>query len=214
MKSGTFAYQCGTIAYQMQAKRERLAAQRQALVDGFCLAVEERGIVGATVVDIVRHARVSKRTFYEHFADKEACFVAAYRDLSEQTQQAIAAAVDFEAPWQEQIAAAVRVYLEVLDSRPKLTRACFLGIQAAGVHGIALRREVLERFAELVRGLVAEARKREPNLRPLTSTMAMAMVGGMNELMLLRVEKQMRMGDLADTAVTLWKAVVAPTVAR
>jgi hypothetical protein len=41
--------------------------------------------------------------------------------------------------------------------------------------------------------------------------MAMAMVGGMNELMLLKVEKQMRMADLAETAVTLWKAVVAPS---
>ena len=197
----------------MQAKTQRLVAQRQALVDGFCLAVEERGIVGATVVDVVRHARVSKRTFYEHFADRDACFLAAYRDLSEQTMQAIAAAVDVDAPWEEQIAAAVRVYLEVLDSRPKLTRACFIGIQATGARGLALRREVLERFAELVRSFVAQARKRRPELRALTPTMAMAMVGGMNELMLLRVEKQMRMSDLAETAVTLWKAVVAPTAA-
>jgi hypothetical protein len=44
--------------------------------------------------------------------------------------------------------------------------------------------------------------------------MAMAMVGGMNELMLLKVEKQMRMADLAETAVTLWKAVVAPAGKR
>ena len=168
-------------------------------------------MAGATIADIVRHARVSKRTFYEHFADKEACFVAAYRELSEQTMQAIAAAVDFERPWDEQIAAAVRVYLGVLDSRPKLTRALFLGVHAAGARGIGLRREVLERFAELTRGFVAEARKRQPELRPLTPAMATAMVGGMNELMLLKVEKQMRMADLAETAVTLWKAVVAPT---
>jgi AcrR family transcriptional regulator len=198
----------------MQAKTLRAIgeAHRIALIDGFCLAVEERGIEGATVVDVVRHARVSKRTFYEHFPDKEACFVAAYRALADQTMQAVAAAVDAhaDAPWDRQISAAVRVYLEVLDSRPRLTRAFFLGVHAAGARGIALRREVLERFAALTRGFVTAARKQRPELRPLSPTMAMAMVGGMNELMLLRVEKQMRMADLADTAVTLWKAVVAP----
>ena len=199
----------------MQRKRQSaVAAQRLAVIEGFCQAVERRGIAGATVVDIVRHARVSKRTFYEHFADKEACFIAAYRELAGQTMQAIAAAVDFEAPWEAQLTAAARTYLEVLDSRPQLTRAFFLGILAAGPDGIALRREVLERFAELVRTLVAEARKREPQLRPLTPTIATAMVGGMNELMLLRVEKGMHMADLAGTVVTLWKAVVAPIGAK
>ena len=69
---------------------------------------------------------------------------------------------------------------------------------------------MLERFAEQVRALVAQARARQPELKPLTPTIAMAMVGAMNELMLLRVEKQMHMTDLAETAVTLWRAVVAP----
>jgi len=195
----------------MQAKTQKALAeaQRQALVDGFCHAVEQRGIGGATVVDIVRHARVSKRTFYQHFDDKDDCFIATYRELSEQTMQAIAAAVDGAgSSWEAQMAAAVKVYLEMLDARPKLTRACFLGIHAAGARGFALRRDVLERFAALVSGLVDEARRRQPTLRALTPAMAMAMVGGMNELMLQRVEQQMQMSDLADTALTLWKAVV------
>ena len=75
-------------------------------------------MAAATIADVVRHARVSKRTFYEHFADKEDCFVAAYRELSEQTMRAIAAAVDFGASWEEQMGAAVRAYLGALDSRP------------------------------------------------------------------------------------------------
>ena len=35
-----------------------------------------------TIADVVRVARVSKRTFYEHFADKEACFLALYAETS------------------------------------------------------------------------------------------------------------------------------------
>jgi AcrR family transcriptional regulator len=202
----------------MQAKTEfaivRAGAHRDLLIEGFCLAVEERGMAGATIADVVRHARVSKRTFYEHFTDKDDCFVAAYRALAEQVMQAIGDAVDFDKSWQQQLATAVRVYLEVLDARPDLTRAFFLGVHAAGERGIELRREVLERFAGLTRALVAEARKREPSLRPLTPMMATAMVGAMNELILLRIEKQLRMADLSDTAVTLWRAVVAPAAAR
>src|SRR5207253_2083261 len=38
----------------------------------------ERGYPATTVADVVERAGVSRRTFYEQFADKEACFLAAY----------------------------------------------------------------------------------------------------------------------------------------
>jgi AcrR family transcriptional regulator len=41
-------------------------------------ATADRGYVAATVADVVARASVSRSTFYGHFADKEACFVAAY----------------------------------------------------------------------------------------------------------------------------------------
>ena len=66
----------------------------------------------------------------------------------------VAAAVDSSAPWEAQIEAAVRAYVGALESRPELTRACFLEIHAAGARGLALRREVLSQFAELTRGFV------------------------------------------------------------
>ncbi len=108
----------------------------------------------------------------------------------------------------------MRTNLAALDERPALTRAFFLGIHAAGAEALAARREVLERFAELTRTLVAEARRRVPTLEPLSPTMAMAIVGGINELMLLGVERAMRIGDLAETATRLVRAVVAPTNRR
>ena len=198
----------------MQAKtiaaNEVDQAQRRELLEAFCRAVEERGLAATTIADIVRHARVSKRTFYEHFADKEACFFAAYRAIAAEVMRQVATAVNFEASWEAQIEAAVRTYVTVLDSRPKLTRAFFLEIHAAGARAIALRRDVLTEFAELTRGFVAQARKRQPELVPLTAAMATAMVGGINELMLLKAERHMKSVDLAETAVALCKALVAP----
>ena len=54
------------------------ASQRTRLLEAVGRAVAERGYAAATIDDIVRGAGVSKKTFYEHFRDKEGCFVAAY----------------------------------------------------------------------------------------------------------------------------------------
>ncbi len=180
------------------------------LIEGFCCAVEASGYVAATIADIVAHARVSKRTFYEHFDDKEECFLAAYRELADRTMRAMAAAVDRAQPWEQQVEAAFRAYVAALESRPALTRACFLEIHAAGARGLALRREVLARFAELFRGFVERHRRR--GLHPISTSMAMAIVGGVNELMLLEAEKGSRVTDLAQTAVELLRSVVSPTI--
>jgi len=182
------------------------------LVEGLCAAVEVRGLAATRIADIVRYARVSKRTFYEHFADKEACFVEAYREMGKQTLQEIAAVVDLSAPWQRQIEEALRAYFTALDARPKLTRAFFLEIHVAGARALTLRREVLERFAELTSRFVTLARKSQPALRPLTPLMATAIVGAINELMLLKAERAMRMNELLETAVTLVTTMVAPAV--
>ena len=45
---------------------------RRRLLDGLAASIEERGYRETTVADIVRHARTSKRTFYDHFPTKDA----------------------------------------------------------------------------------------------------------------------------------------------
>ena len=53
------------------------ASQRERLLRSVIAAVSECGYQAVTVADIVRRARVSKKAFYEHFANKEQCFLAA-----------------------------------------------------------------------------------------------------------------------------------------
>src|SRR4030088_909985 len=55
-----------------------LMSQRARLLEGIVRAVSEKGYAATRVLDVTRHARVSRTTFYEQFADKEACFLAAY----------------------------------------------------------------------------------------------------------------------------------------
>jgi len=62
-------------------------------------AIGECGFRDSTVADVVRHARTSRRTFYEYFASKQACFIALLQEANAAMVRQIAAAVDPRAPW-------------------------------------------------------------------------------------------------------------------
>ena len=160
----------------------------------------------------MRLARVSKRTFYEHFADKEACFLALYAETSDELLELIAAAAaDAGGSWDERLGAAARAYFERVAAEPELIRAALLEIQAAGPRARELRRDVQRRYAELLRTLSIAAAAEEDGIRALSPALATAVVGGLNELMLEAAEagQAARMGELAAAATELIRAVLA-----
>jgi AcrR family transcriptional regulator len=180
------------------------------LVEGLARAIEQKGYAAATISDIVRHAHVSKRTFYEHFEDKEACFLALFAATSDRWLEVINEAAAPELPWEERIRAAAHAYLSQLAQQPALTTTYLMEIRAAGADALALRRAVVQRFADMIRALVYEERGRHPELRPMSRAMATAVVGGINELMHQAVEDQRahELADLSDTAVELIRAIL------
>lgn len=184
---------------------------RARLLEGMAEAITEKGYVATTIAEIVRRARVSKRTFYEHFADKEEAFLALYSALSDQTLAAIAEAAAGDAPWGERVDASVRAYLELLAEQPVLTRTFLAEIQAAGPRAVAARRDVMRRFAAGLQLIVTEVREDDPTAPELPDAMATAIVGGINELILDAVEagRTERLTELADTASALIRAVLA-----
>jgi AcrR family transcriptional regulator len=185
-------------------------APRARLTAGMAEAIADKGYAATTIADVVRRARVSKRTFYEHFADKEECFLALYSDSSDQLLGLIAEAAGGDEAWELRAEAAARAYFSRLASEPALTRAALVEIQAAGARALALRREVQRRYADLLVALSARAAAEEDGLRPLSPTMATAVVGGLNELMLEAVEegREARLPELADAAVQLLRALL------
>lgn len=193
------------------------ADARGRLLEGLAHAIEEKGYAATTIADVVGRAHVSKRTFYEHFADKEACYLALYSASSDHLLGVIATAVATDGTWEDRLHAAMRAYLSELAALPALTRTFLVEIQAAGPPALRRRRDVLGRFAEQLRALTEEAARDEPHLRPLSPELAAAVVGGINELQLLALEQgdPSRLPELADTAAELIRSVVsAPVVAR
>ena len=191
--------------------RPAAAGHRARLTAGLAAAIAEKGYAAVTIADVVRIARVSKRTFYEHFADKEACFLALYAETSDELIELIGtSAASASGSWEARIGAAARAYFERIAGEPELIRAAMLEIQAAGPRARMLRRQVQRRYADQLRAMSAAAEAEGAELSALTPALATAVVGGLNELMLEAVEAGQadRMGELADAATELIRAVL------
>lgn len=178
---------------------------RRRLMEGMAAAVAERGYAETTIADIVRHARVSRRTFYEQFAGKEACLLALYAAASERVLRAIGEAVQDAGDREAQIRRATEAYLGRMQAHPVLTRTLFLEILAAGPAGLQVRREINQRYADLFRRVV------EADGGRLSPELAAAAVGGINELILQAVldDRTGRLAELAAPAGQLLRAVLS-----
>jgi AcrR family transcriptional regulator len=136
------------------------ASQRTRLLEAVGRAVAERGYAAATIDDVVRGAGVSKKTFYEHFADKEDCFLAAYETASEELLERVREAHAIHDDWLARTRAGVRAYLRWLAAEPALARVFLIEVAAAGPRALERREALRDRYAELVR----ERRGDQPEL--------------------------------------------------
>lgn len=194
---------------QAEAPSSEYAAR---ILEGFTAALAEKGYAPTTIADIVAKARVSKRTFYEHFEDKEACLLASYHAATTLMQQAMQAAFEANAdrPWPEQVEAVIDAYVTALETSPSLTRTALVEMAAAGPRALEMRRAVHEAFARQLRAFVDRAHAAHPEVQPISAPLATAIVGGIDELLLAQVEKgpQHRLADLRETASELLRAVL------
>lgn len=175
---------------------------RHRVLDGLAEVLVHKAYAAVTIADIVSGARVSKRTFYEHFATKEACLLALCDRLSTDVLTLIAAGHDPDANWVVQLEQGTRAYLGYMQARPALLRALCLELLAIGPEGLAVRRRIGQRFEHFLIMQVELSRLREPGKRPLSAALATAVVGGINELILQAIDGG-RDGDLVALSDTI-----------
>ncbi|HEY0390604.1 MAG TPA: helix-turn-helix domain-containing protein [Solirubrobacterales bacterium] len=104
------------------------ATQHERILAATERLIAERGCDGTTIEGIVKEAGVSSVTFYEHFGDKEECFVAAFDRAVDQLRAAIPAKL----LGTEQAPQALAALLEAIDAEPARGRLCFVEAQKGG----------------------------------------------------------------------------------
>lgn len=135
-------------------REEVLASQRGRMLVAMTDVVAERGFAQATVADVLRRAGVSRETFYEQFADKEDCFLAALDGASVLLSAELAQADDASEVLEERLAAVLRAYLVAMAEQPAAARTFLIEVYGAGPQALAHRVAMIDGFVALVTGLV------------------------------------------------------------
>lgn len=187
-----------------------LAPMVNRLLDGLTTSIVERGYRDTTVADIVRHARTSKRTFYEQFAGKEQCLIELLRRNNSDLIAGIRASVAPDDDWHAQIRSAVDAYVAHIRARPAITLCWIREAPALGVVARPLNRQVMGDLTELLVTLTNNPGFQRAGLTPVSPPMALILLGGLRELTAFFVEEGHDVVGVTEPAVAAATALVAP----
>lgn len=125
--------------------------QRERLLNGVVEAVAENGYNAATISRIAAAAKISRRTFYEHFEGKEDCFLAAYEMIEAHVLDSMLNAPGSAEPWPERVRTRLAALLDVLSRDAAVSRFFLIEPLAAGGDVAARYRESMQLVAETLR---------------------------------------------------------------
>lgn len=174
---------------------------RRRLLDGLQASIEERGYRETTVADIVRHARTSKRTFYDHFPTKEQCFIELLTANNEDLVATLRDAIDPAAPWQQQVRQAVTAYVRTIEANPAVTLSWIRELPALGEEARPMLRRGFGRLATALTELSAGLSFQQAGVAPLSPAAAVILVGGLRELTAQTVEDGAPADGIVEPAV-------------
>ena len=143
----------------------------------------ERGAGDATVAHVVARSGVSRRTFYELFADREECFLAAFDDTVERIAAVVLPAYRRPVKWRERVRGGLMTLLEFLTFERGAGRLVIVETLGAGPKALERRRRVLAQIITAVDEGRGEGRGGE-GPPPLT---AEGVVGGVFSLIHARL---------------------------
>ncbi len=171
-----------------QMKRLEVAKnQRRRMYGAMIEAVAASGYGRTSVKQVVMLAGVSRRAFYEQFANKEECFLATLDLIANQALVDIAAGYrSTEGTLEERMDAALRSFAEVVASNPKGARLMLVDAPSAGPAGWERLTETMRIFEQRLAASFAHA----PDAAPLPEPVARAIVGGLRRAAFVRLVEQ------------------------
>jgi AcrR family transcriptional regulator len=171
---------------QALPRAEVAAHQRERLVEAMVQAVSERGVVATTISDLVARAGISRRTFYEHFENKEDCLLATYDTVVEAEVQRLLAIPSAGGDWLEQLEAIIRALFDAIAERPDAARLICVEMGASGEMGVqrwAAGAARLEHF-------ISTGFESSPGPGTIPDPVARAFVGALRKIVYTRVREE------------------------
>lgn len=164
------------------------AVQRERLIVAMLSAAADLGYLETNVQDVIDRAGVSRPTFYEHFSNKEDCFLAAFDTSAERMRALVRAAADEGGDaWRDRVRFGLQALLRFASREPDTARTMIVEARAASAIAVKRRVELLDDFA---RCLDSAARELLPGTRAQTLVTASGIVGGVESLLYSRLCKQ------------------------
>lgn len=163
------------------------AIQRERLIVAMLNAAAELGYLETNVQDVIDRAGVSRPTFYEHFSNKEDCFLAAFDTSAERLRKKVDAAVRKGGDvWRDRVRLGLEALLRFASREPDTARTMVVEARAASAAAVKRRVELMDEFA---RCLQNQAQELLPEGTANSAITATGIVGGVESLLYSRLCK-------------------------
>ena len=180
--------------------------QRARLISAAVLVVDELGWSATTVAHITARARVSRRTFYDLFENREDCLRAVLEDVADRIVAEIADAELSGLGWADRVRGGLFAILSFFDREPVLARVCVVQALQGGPRVLVWREDILARLAAILdEGRDASARSRE-----CTDLTAEGLVGAACAIVYARLLTNKRREPLTSLLGELMSLIVLP----
>lgn len=162
------------------------AIQRERLLAGMLRATAQLGYRELSVQDVLVRAGVSRPTFYEHFENKEDCFLAAFDAAAARLRQRLEAAGEEGETWRERLRPALEQLLRFVNEEPDAAMTLVVDARAACPPALLRRDELLDHFASC---LDTQVRAEAPAGEAPSAIAAAGIVGGIEALLYSRLNR-------------------------
>jgi AcrR family transcriptional regulator len=190
------------------SRAEVSANQRRRMIGATIDVVGEKGYSELTVSDVIKRAGVSRRAFYEHFSNREECFLATYDSIMVASANAVANAFGGAGGLPENAQGAIEEIFKRALRRPDAVRVLMVEIGAAGPEGTRRREQLGSAYERSLREGLGLA----PGPGPIPNPVLRGVIGGLGAVLYTHMQSGRRkqllelVPHLVQWATSYWPA--------
>ncbi len=166
------------------SRKHAFTDSRERLIDAMAQVAGRVGYAQTSVADVIAAAGASRSTFYKHFADRDACLLAALQRIGGQTVEEVRLALLAD-PGRDPARSAVEALLSFAERRPEPARLLTIESLSAGSPALAAR----DGLIDVIAALVQTAREERDRDGPALDVPALGLIGGIFRLLSMRLPR-------------------------